>query len=152
MEEHQSRHQLVHSYTQQEQHSLRPIRYHRLLPLDHRIHTWQNPKLAAQHGPVSQYDIRIIKHCRKSLLFHDGNPWIKKLNTHLFDVTMGSFDEAKVCELVGALIQSQQSNIINNTDMGLYGDDGLIIIRNPNGPKLDSYRKKISNALEVPVV
>ena len=27
--------------------------------------------------------------------------------------------------------------------------DGLIIIRNPNGPKLDSYRKKISNALKL---
>ena len=30
--------------------------------------------LASQHVPVSQYDIRIIKHCRKSLLFHDGKP------------------------------------------------------------------------------
>ena len=33
--------------------------------------------------------------------------------------------------------------------MGLYRDDGLIIILNPNGPKLDSYRKKISNALKL---
>ena len=56
---------------------------------------------------------------------------------------MGSFDGAKVCELVGALILSQLSRIINNTDMGLYRDDGLIIIRNPNGPKVDNYRKNI---------
>ena len=28
-------------------------------------------------------------------------------------------------------------------------DNGLIIIRNPNGPKLDSYRKRISNALKL---
>ena len=33
--------------------------------------------------------------------------------------------------------------------MGLYRDDGLIIIRKPNGPKLDNYRKKISNALKL---
>ena len=33
--------------------------------------------------------------------------------------------------------------------MGLYGDSGLIIIRNPNGPKLDSYRKRISNTLKL---
>ena len=33
--------------------------------------------------------------------------------------------------------------------MGLYRDDGLIIIRNPNGPKLDNYWKKISNALKL---
>ena len=62
---------------------------------------------------------------------------------------MGSFDGAKVCKLVGALILSKLSNIINNTDVGLYKDNGLIIIRNPNGPKLDSYRKKISNALKM---
>ena len=61
---------------------------------------------------------------------------------------MGSFDGSEVCELEGALILSQLSNIINNTDMVLYRDDGLIIIRNPNAPKLDSYRKKISNALK----
>ena len=75
--------------------------------------------LAAQHVPVSHNDIRNIKHCCKSLLFHDGKPWIKKLN-HLFDVTMGSFDGVEMCELVGALILSQLSRIINNTDMGLY--------------------------------
>ena len=33
--------------------------------------------------------------------------------------------------------------------MGLYRDDGLFIVRNPNGPKLDNYRKKISNALKL---
>ena len=49
-------------------------------------------ELAAQNVPISQYDIRIIKHCCKSLLFHDSKPWIKKFNNHLFDVTMGSFD------------------------------------------------------------
>ena len=32
--------------------------------------------------------------------------------------------------------------MINNTDMGLYRDNGFIIIRNPNGPKLENYRKK----------
>ena len=31
-------------------------------------------ELAAQHVPISQYSIRIIKHCRKSLLFHDSKP------------------------------------------------------------------------------
>ena len=62
---------------------------------------------------------------------------------------MGSFDGAKTCELVDAQILYQLSNIIKNTDMGLYRDDGLIINRNPNGPKLDSYRKRISDALKL---
>ena len=104
--------------------------------------------LATQHVTMSHNDIRIIKHCCKSLLFHDGKLWIKKLN-HLFDVTMGSFDGAQMCELVGALILSQLSRIINKIDMGLYRYDGLIIIRKLNGPKLDNYRKKISNSLKL---
>ena len=33
--------------------------------------------------------------------------------------------------------------------MGLYRHDDLIIIRNPNGSKLDRYRKRISNALKL---
>ena len=99
-------------------------------------------ELVSQHVPVSQYDIRIIKHCCKSLHFHDGKSWIKKLDNHLFDVTMGSFDGAKVCKLVGALNLSQLSRLINNIDLGLYRDDDLIIIRNTNGPKLDNNRKK----------
>ena len=33
--------------------------------------------------------------------------------------------------------------------MGLYRDDSLIIIRNPNGPKLDSFKKRISNTLKL---
>ena len=35
-------------------------------------------ELAAQHVPISQSDIRIMKHCHKSLLFHDSKPWIEK--------------------------------------------------------------------------
>ena len=138
MEEHQSRHQLYPTRTTQ--------------PSSNSISQTSTPPSSnthlTEHVPVSHNDIRIIKHCRKSLLFYDGKPWIKKLN-HLFDVTMGSFDGAKVCELVGALILSQLSRIISNPDMGLYRDDGLIIIRKPNGPKLDNYRKRISNALKL---
>ena len=54
-----------------------------------------------------------------------------------------------ICELIGVLILSQLSSIIRNTDKGLYRDDVLIIIRNPNGPKLDSYRKRICNVLKL---
>ena len=46
-------------------------------------------ELAAQYIPVSQNDIRVIKHCCKSLLFHDNKPWMKKkINNQLFDVGM----------------------------------------------------------------
>ena len=49
-------------------------------------------------------------HSRKSLLFDQGTAWIKKNDDGLFDVTMGSYDGAEVCELVGLLILDQLGN------------------------------------------
>jgi hypothetical protein len=48
---------------------------------------------------ISDNDILIIKHARKSLLFNTGKPWTKKDSEGLFDVTMGSHDGAEICEL-----------------------------------------------------
>ena len=62
---------------------------------------------------------------------------------------MGSFSGAEVCELIGAFILSSLSFIIDKSDMGIYRDDGLVLIRNPNGPKVDRFRKKITNALKM---
>ena len=42
-----------------------------------------------------------IMHCKKSLLFNNSDIWIQKEGNKDFDVTMGSFDDAEVCELVG---------------------------------------------------
>ena len=50
---------------------------------------------------VSKQDIKIIMHARKSLLFDKGTPWKKNDSDELFDVTMGSYDGAEICELVG---------------------------------------------------
>ena len=52
---------------------------------------------------IDEESLRIIMHSRKLLLFCDGNTWIKKDN-YMFDVTMGSFDGAEVCELVGLFL------------------------------------------------
>ena len=49
---------------------------------------------------VSASDIDVIIHARKSLLFDGSNTWIKK-EGGLFDVSMGAYDGAEVCELVG---------------------------------------------------
>ena len=42
-------------------------------------------------------------HSRKSLLFRKDEVWVKRENPS-FDVTMGSYDGAEVCELVGLFI------------------------------------------------
>ena len=87
--------------------------------------------------------IQLIKHARKSLLFTEGNIWMKKGENPLFDVTMGSNDGAELCEFVGIYLLGKLSNIIDRKDNGLYRDDGLASIQDANGPKLDRLRKKI---------
>ena len=42
-----------------------------------------------------------VIHARKSLLYNEGEPGIKKQGNN-FDVTMGSYDGAKVCENLSA--------------------------------------------------
>jgi hypothetical protein len=50
--------------------------------------------------PITEQHISNIKHARRSVLFNDEKPWIKRNNQSMFDVTMGSFDGAEVCDLL----------------------------------------------------
>ena len=79
---------------------------------------------AGQHVAVSQQDREVILHARKSMLFGQGKEWMKK-GTGLFDVTMGCFDGAEVCQLVGAFVLATLSKAVPSSDMGLCRDDGL---------------------------
>ena len=92
---------------------------------------------------ITKNTVDIIKHARESLLFDSQDTWIKKVENEMFDVTMGSFDGAEHCELVGLFSLSQLSNFINEKQIGLYSDDGLAVVGNTNGPKLDKLKKKI---------
>ena len=58
-------------------------------------------------------------------------------------MTMGSYDGADVCELVGIYILSALGQRIDEKDTGLYRDDGFIILRNSDGPTTDRIRKDI---------
>ena len=53
---------------------------------------------------ISDEEINTITHSRKSLLFNNADIWIKKNEDQDFDVVMGSFDGAELCELVGLYI------------------------------------------------
>ena len=60
-----------------------------------------------------------------------------------FDVTMGSYDGPEICELVGIYTLSKLKNITSKGDIGLYRDDGLILLRELNGQQTDKIRKAI---------
>ena len=55
---------------------------------------------ASEYIYISKYDIDVIHHTRKSLLFDRSHTWMKKQGG-LFDVLMGAYDGVEVCELVG---------------------------------------------------
>ena len=61
----------------------------------------------------------------------------------LFDVTMGAPDGAEVCELVGLYLLYKTSSFIPIEHTGLYRDDGLIMVTDPNGPKMERIRKDL---------
>ena len=84
--------------------------------------------------------MEIIFHARKSLLFKDGESWVKKGDT-LFDVTMGAFDGAEVCELVGCFLLHSITSTYNKKDIGLYRDDGLALFKNISGPQSERIKK-----------
>ena len=86
----------------------------------------------------------IIHHSRKSLLCDKTSVWVKEGNNSLFDVAMGSYDGAKNCELAGLYLLNRLSTVIDKSSVGLYRDDGLAAINNPNGKKLDRTRKDIT--------
>ena len=100
-------------------------------------------QFAKLHSTTDDKDLRLIMHCGKSLLFFRNETWRKKSTESCFDVTMGSFDGAEICELVGLYIQSNLETILPKTNFGLYRDDGLILLRKPNGQQMDEKRKII---------
>ena len=58
-------------------------------------------------------------HARKSHLFCEGNLWVKKSGSE-FDVTMGSFDGAEICELVGLYLLYHFAKIFGKEAVGQY--------------------------------
>ena len=46
---------------------------------------------------ITDTDISITMQARKTLLFHEGVPWVKRSDNEDFDVPMGSYDGAEVC-------------------------------------------------------
>ena len=79
---------------------------------------------ASQFDTISQEERDIIMHAKRSCLYANGSAWGKNNSHELFDVTMGSWDGAETCELVGgyilSLIRAKHGN-----NIGLYRDDGL---------------------------
>ena len=84
-------------------------------------------KFSEETDQISNGDKKIIYHARKSLLFNEGGTWVKK--DGLSDVTLGVYDGAEVCELVGTFLLDKISEKSDKNSIGLYRDDGLPVLK-----------------------
>ena len=99
---------------------------------------------AKQFIAISDDDREIIMHARKFLLFDSNTPWIKKDGASMFDVTMGSFDGAEICELIGLFALHKLNEKFEHGNIGLYRDDGLAVFENLSGRAADKARKEFT--------
>ena len=91
--------------------------------------------------------VKVIMHSRRSLLFDKDTVWVKKQNSN-FDVTMGSYDGAELCELTGLYILHLLGNELGKENLGLYRDDGLACFKKLSGPESERIKKKICSIFQ----
>ena len=85
-----------------------------------------------------QLSIRIQS--RKTFLFDNIEPQVKKTGEENFDVPVGCYDGGEVCGLVGTYILNKLKSVTNKENIGLFRDNGLRIFQNK--PKTETKRKK----------
>ena len=66
-----------------------------------------------------------------------------KKGTGLFDVTMGCYDGAEICQLVGTFVLATITKAMPTASIGLYRDDGLGVLWDTPGSKADRIRKDL---------
>lgn len=66
----------------------------------------------------------------------------------MFDVSMGAYDGAEVCELVGTFILNKLGEHFKKSDIGLYRDDGLAVFKNISGPEAERIKKKFKSIFQ----
>ena len=97
---------------------------------------------AKSFATIEHKALKAILLARKSVLFREDEMWMKK-DTSLFDVTMGSFDEAEICEIFRLSLLDNLSNVLGKENIELYRNDGLAAINSCSGAVLDRTRKSI---------
>ena len=96
---------------------------------------------AKSSANITEQDLFITMQSRKTLLFQNSEPWMKKLGNENFDVPMGCYYSAELYELTGSFILNQLTSIVNKSDIGLNCDDGLGIFYNVSKPETERKKK-----------
>ena len=83
-------------------------------------------KFAEEYIDIPTGNKAIIKHAWKSLLFNKSETWMTK-DSGLFDVAMGDFKRAEVCELVGYFLLHKLCEKYERNNLASYCDNGIPI-------------------------
>ena len=64
-------------------------------------------KFAEKFTPISNNDQSLILHSCKSTIFYENETWEKISSTDLFNVGMGSYNGAEICDMVGLFLLNE---------------------------------------------
>ena len=102
---------------------------------------------AARYTRISEEEKDTIRQAANSFLFSDNSAWIKKIGGK-FDITMGGFHGAEICDLVGLYLLSQLAELLPKGWIALYRDDGLAV-SSASPRQVEILKKKICRIFEV---
>ena len=101
---------------------------------------------ASKFTTITPQDRHIIIHAKNSLLYHQNSTWTKKNTNDMFDITMGSYDGAETCELIGTYMLSLIASKFKD-EVGLYRDDGLAVCK-ATPKEIEKTKKEVSNVFK----
>lgn len=100
-------------------------------------------EFAKKFTKIEESDIAIIKNACKSVLHSKGESWVRNNTKNLFDITMGGFHGAEVCELVGLLLLDRINPLFSGAHVGLYRDDGIAAIPKMTARRIDILKREL---------
>ena len=59
-------------------------------------------QFAKETCDIPDNNISVIMHAKDTLSFSNGEPWVKNDGDEDFNVPMGCYDGAEICELIGS--------------------------------------------------
>ena len=89
-------------------------------------------------------DVEVIFHGGKSVLYNDGELWVRKEDGS-FDVTTRAKDGAEVCEFVGIYMLYLIGKKYDSKNIGLYRDDRLAAFKNVSEPASEKIKKQLQS-------
>ena len=104
---------------------------------------------ADDYSYISETAKDIIMLARKTFLYDGQYLWSKK-DTHSFDVSIGSYDGAEACEIVGLYLLyklTEKEKVFEKEYIGIFRDDGLSVMTG-NGHQKDKKRKDVIRLLK----